>query len=55
MKRHYVVLLTNGYYLAGSKKEAMAYYQKHDTAIDVIRTRSERGNYYHNRIKSILD
>ena len=53
MKKHYVVLLTDGYYEAANKKDAAAFLQETVGAIEIIYTRSQDGNYYHDNYSSI--
>ena len=55
MKRHYVVLQTDGYYEADDKKDALKYLKDTITATHVIHTRSTDGNYYHDRVKVIAE
>ncbi len=53
MKRHYVVIQTDGYYEATNKKDALEYLAETSNATHVILTSSRDGNYYHNHLKII--
>ena len=53
MKKHYVVLRTDGYYEAKNKKDALEYLRDTPDATHVIYTRAQEGNYYHDRVKVV--
>ena len=51
MKRDYIVRMTDGYYVAENKKDALGYLKYNDRAVDVVLTASK--NHYHNRVNVI--
>lgn len=53
-KRHYVVRMVSGYYEAKNKKDAVKFLHDEEFAEDIIYTRSENGNYYHNRVNVVM-
>ncbi len=50
MKKHYVVILVDGYYKAKNKKDAMNEFKENDKTLGIILSQSKTGNYYHNRV-----
>ena len=55
MKRKYVVIMFRGYYIAENKKDAINFLLSCIDDAYIIHTRSQEGNYYHNRVKIIAD